>query len=144
MEKLSDHIIEGNSLMAKFMGFQITKEPEEYNYKYSYWTPDGVIEKYSFFGVLHSENYERKFLNQMSSFGQFLFHKSWDWLMPVIEKINQEIPKCIPNNVILPDYMFKMKMLRMFNFEGNTGSMTEIYDYCLEFLKWYYVPKVAY
>ena len=62
MEKLSDHIIEGNSLMAKFMGFQITKEPEEYNYKYSYWEPGGILEKYSFFGVLHSENYEQKFL----------------------------------------------------------------------------------
>lgn len=144
MEKLSDHIIEGNSLMAKFMGFQITKEPEEYNYKYSYWEPGGILEKYSFFGVLHSENYEQKFLQQMASYGMFSFHKSWDWLMPVVEKINQKIPECIPNNVILPDYMFKMKMLRMFNFEGNTGSMTEIYDYCLEFLKWYYVPKVAY
>ena len=80
----------------------------------------------------------------MASYGMFSFHKSWDWLMPVVEKINQKIPECIPNNVILPDYMFKMKMLRMFNFEGNTGSMTEIYDYCLEFLKWYYAPKVAY
>jgi hypothetical protein len=75
------------------------------------------------------------------------YDRSWDWLMPVVEKINEEIPKCIPNNVILPDYMVKMKNMYLFRFNDPYQiTISEIYKCCYQFIKWYkenYEPEVA-
>lgn len=68
------------------------------------------------------------------------YDKSWDELMPVVQKINELIPKCIPNNVILPDYMMKMKDLRFFGFRDREPfkiNITEVYECCLQFIVWY-------
>lgn len=68
------------------------------------------------------------------------YDRSWDELMLVVQKINEVIPKCIPNNVILPDYMVKMKSLHFFGFNDREPfklDISEIYGYCLEFITWH-------
>ena len=66
------------------------------------------------------------------------YDKSWDELMPVIQKINEEIPKCIPNNVILPYYMIKMKGMYLFRFNDPYEiTISEVYECCYQFIKWY-------
>ena len=66
------------------------------------------------------------------------YDKSWDELIPVVQKINEVIPQCIPNNVILPDYMVKMKHMHLFRFhDPYEVTLSEVYECCYEFIKWY-------
>lgn len=59
-----EQILEGNILIAKFMGYIDNGDPEY---------------------LIHPEtNYDHS-VNDPEC---FLYHKSWNWLMPVIDKIN--------------------------------------------------------
>ena len=60
---ISEEILEGNELLSKFMGIKTQREQ-------SFMTGIGN------FYVIDSER------------NQILFHTSWDWMFPVIDKIN--------------------------------------------------------
>lgn len=57
--------VDGNKLIVEFMGYTIKNANEWYNYEQA-WLPDGKT------------HYPTELLK---------FHKSWDWLMPVVNKI---------------------------------------------------------
>lgn len=93
MEIFSANIVNGNVSIAKFMGFKmkpVKGKNKDYEYNYWYFDPNSpvLIMKGVFFGVLKDRgDYENMFLNQIIRFGEFPFHKDWNWLMPVVEKI---------------------------------------------------------
>ena len=62
------------------------------------------------------------------------FHSSWDWLMPVVEKIeniNEWVRVEITNNSIIITYMGYNKITH-----GKTKIKT-VYKAVVEFIKWY-------
>jgi len=69
-----------NRLIAEFMGSRIVSEEEVFNNIY----PDRIFKKYEWSipsgtPMIHWDNFKE---------GRFFYHSSWDWLMPVIRKIN--------------------------------------------------------
>lgn len=93
-------IVSGNTNITKFMGFKMKPVKGKYNayeYNYQYFDPDSptLVKKRVFFGVLKNEDYENKFLHQE----RFPFHKHWNWLMPVVEKISTIHHESFPINV---------------------------------------------
>jgi hypothetical protein len=93
MKTLTENIINGNASLAKFMGFKMKPlrgKNKDYEYDYWYFDPNSpaLVKKDVFFGVLKDKgNYEDIFLHQEVSFGKYQFHKDWNLLMPVVEKI---------------------------------------------------------
>jgi len=88
-----------NKLIAEFLGWKLQDNPTDRWYG-SYREPNGILHK----------NTDKEPL---------LFHTSWDWLMPVVEKIEQ-VNEGVPSelwNVSLYSYQ------------------EEVYDAVVEFIK---------
>ena len=83
-----------NKLIADFMGLE---------------TPDGVYYE-------HLENEER---SQLTHFVLLKYHTSWDWLMPILEKIEQ-LNEGVPKQLI---------HLSLFS------TIDEVYEAVVEFIK---------
>lgn len=98
-----DEIIEGNKLIATFHG-------AAYNHVQNYY----LIKSLSFMG----------------SIGQMKYHTSWDWLMPVVEKINK-----IHNEVDIYKQLSKvMEALWLID-------IRHLWLAVVEFIKWYNTQK---
>jgi len=116
-----ENIIENNKLIAEFMGFD--KDT------YGKWFLNGQFKGYS----------EK----------EFSFHTGWNWLMPVVEKIDSlnefafaidshpdygtwvGIHKAEPKgitNLVIPEVIHKNKI-------------EAVYNACVEFIKWYNQQK---
>jgi hypothetical protein len=76
-----------NRAIAMFMGIKIKALKDEYCYKYEFWTPTGIVKKELFFGVLKEDDPTFFKLINQCIVPNTQYHKSWDWLMPVVEKI---------------------------------------------------------
>lgn len=122
-----DEILENNELIAKFMGAEfIHDDPKDH--------PDGYY-------MLEGEYF------MVEDFG---FHESWDWLMPVVEKIENLTDE--ENN-----YLFSFDCGRDFcvvNFNDLTrksivcksvykDKMGSIWKAVVEFIKWYNNERCA-
>jgi hypothetical protein len=70
MDLTKEEILEGNKLIAEFMGGEF-KEDLPYTFAKSGWLKTPANDHQTI-----AQDYD------------FRYHKSWDWLMPVIEKIN--------------------------------------------------------
>ena len=119
-----EQIMENNKLMAEFMGLKIQGHPYDLHHDWIWitvgdktWTP--VCE-------LDSE---------------FLYHSSWDWLMPVVDKIES-----------LEDYDVNMygeqtDIVEWKNdkyiIKANNGKsrLENTYNAVVEFIKWYNEKK---
>ena len=71
-------IIEGNKLIAEFMGWTCSTRISYNDNRKVLYKPNGTIFKYGKLTYLHNKNPWDAPLK---------FHSSWDWLMPVVEKI---------------------------------------------------------
>lgn len=60
-----------------------------------------------------------------------MFHESWDWLMPVVEKIDQTIK----NTHWIKGYWFVHEL-------SITTPINELYKYVVEFIKWHNSQKL--
>ena len=134
-------IIEGNKLIAEFMGSSFK------TYKKGHIRKDSVTVCYfddgmsPFSGGVSIENLK--------------YHASWDWLMPVVEKI-ANIPTLYEHGLF--KYMVDVELnpitgikiedmyKRNFDFEEEEGFVFEEYKFsfieniwlaCIEFIKWY-------
>lgn len=99
-------IFAGNKQIADFMGY--VKEAEKAKDPYLY-------------AVKHA--YEN---------GNMNYHKSWDWLMPVVLKLRILIldPKAaVPYDLRYTTMRLKQGLLSV--------SIEKVYEYCLVFIKWY-------
>ena len=77
--KTNNEITEGNILIAEFLGYKKVSSDKDFTF---YEHPDKK-------GVITQADYDyKKFITHglMESRG-FIFHRSYDWLMPVVEKI---------------------------------------------------------
>jgi hypothetical protein len=126
---MTQKILKGNKLIAKYMGF-------EYNGTDSFGNDNYRI----------PEVY-RKFFH-CSHFDNLHFDRSWDWLMPVVEKIeNYEEDRYSVNFVIdncqseitIYHTSFQHPIETFSAIEGEKIKST--YLVCIEFIKWYNTPN---
>lgn len=117
-------IIEGNELIAKFMGWEVDKYTgKEINY-----FVEGQLDVYP------------KVVGSCIAFQHMKFHTSWDWLMPVVEKIEKlgfwvNIKK---NHVTVAwdnKGSFDSKMIH--SEFGDQSKIQRVYTCVVEFIKWY-------
>lgn len=104
-------ITEGNKLIAEFMGYQI-------NIGYN---KQGVL-----------------FAGQHINANKLLYHSSWDWLMPVVEKI--ESLNFTTSIYHLPKTLNTVKIFSGgADVVGKNGEtkMEAVYKAVIEFIKWY-------
>lgn len=120
-------IIEGNKLIAKFMGCS-----------------KGPYDKHSKDNLIHfPDNFPIKI--RMSRGGNHLevdwleFHSSWDWLMPVIEKIQVEHFVTIErNSTLIHEDGFDSKIINKPFGYGEQESYIQItWKAVIDFIKWY-------
>ena len=112
----TEEIVEGNRLIAEFMGY---KQRENGGL---FWGNDGL-------GGLYPKDLK--------------YHSSWDWLMPVVEKIQHledELPVKIDFQIHLLGavelYIDYKRVFAMTAFEPGT-LINAVYEAILEFIKWY-------
>lgn len=105
-----EKILEGNKLIAEFMGFT----------QKSY-TPDS----------------EKMWCDAKHGLpvGQLMFHLSYDWIMPVVHKITEQIHnRSVPSSAI-EVYVRKIATMHLSN------SVESIYISVLEYIGWYNSPE---
>ncbi len=113
MNKQKD-IKTSNFIIAKFMGYQLITPSMRSNpefWRYSYWEHETDSEKYP--PVIEDG---------------LKYHLSWDWLIPVIDKIYSS-----------DDYVEYKKSLNQFS-DGifiNTKYIDSTYNQVVDYLKWY-------
>ena len=109
-------IIEGNKLIAEFMGWEKSPYPN---------TPDKLYRD--------DDKNEKQLSIHVS---QLLYHSSWDWLMPVVDKIGNKIIKynLTPNNVI-----FRVEEDDSFDVvvKTNGNLLNATWEACVQFIQWY-------
>lgn len=102
--------IEGNKLIAEFMG---------YTKRHINW--------------FNADQYK---VNRWMSENELKYHSSWDWLIPVVEKISKEL-ECkfhLYNTYLLEDDSRK-------DFLVFRLSLDELFSACVEFINWYNTNK---
>lgn len=109
---MEDKIIEGNKLIAEFMGLkamEVAKGMPDIKYEHSF-TTHGFKE----------QTHE----------AMLLFHSSWDWLIPVIDKItsSNEYYKFIDHT---------SSMIYEGGIHINTKFIESTWNDVVEFIKWY-------
>lgn len=75
---MGKEIIKSNQLIAEFMGAKFKKEDAFRN---------GNMKYYVDFDYKHHPNQLIKGAGRKFEIKDLLYHESWDWLMPVVEKI---------------------------------------------------------
>ncbi len=138
MKTLSQEIIEGDALIAKFMGCKMKPlrgKNKDYQYDYWYYDPASpiLVKKDVFFGELKEEgNYEERFLKQEASFGKYPYHEDWNFLMPVVEKIETIRNKNDGLTIIRHSAIFNGGLF--VNFMENTKKEA-VWKACVKFIK---------
>lgn len=108
-------IIEGNKLIAEFDN-RIKLKKCKVNGFY----PDG----YEYIGFLPTDIGNTRGINDLK------YHTSWDWIMPVVEKMNKEISDLYKSIYILEQKccFWDLKI---------TDDIKTVYKSVVEFIKWY-------
>jgi len=116
--KTEDEIIEGNMLIAEFMSVsQVSAENGHFYY-------------------VNGDSYK-----------ELRYHSSWDWLMPVVEKINKMNAAIVinPHNVNITTHVIDHLLqddsyLKQYFFKPSGHNYTPIeavWQCVVEFIKWY-------
>lgn len=90
---MDKEIIEGNKLIAEFMGYENLRSSKEYPL---YRIPDHSYEMDNEFGTT-------EIIDTFESNWDLCFDSSWDWLMPVVEKIGIQKMKVRVFGLLLSD-----------------------------------------
>lgn len=127
-----EEIIEGNKLIAEFMELEFSKVAKglpdiKYRHRFT---------QHGFYDETHE--------------GMLLFHSSWDWLMPIVEKIENifilhkysvtiAIESDIPVIITVHFYQSDPTKQRLYKqFRGISPNRIEaVYKTVVEFIKWY-------
>lgn len=101
-----------NEFIAEFMGFALYKDDGEIRI---YNVPEGEDLKYKAFKLSHVK---------------FAYDTSWDWLMPVVEKmVDIGLSKTEPDDVV--------SMVEKFSGTSIICPRQGVYERVVEFIKWY-------
>lgn len=112
-------ILEGNKLIAEFMGWQLVE------------------------GVTWESNWQndKKEMVGKDFSSDLLFHSSWDWLMPVVEKIESFDCKSIDCRFKIERYQCKVyyNTVNMIYDRSNIGTskINSVWIAAIRFIKWY-------
>lgn len=69
------------------------------------------------------------------------YHKSWDWLIPVVEKVRDLMDKYYDEtNIDVQDIYFTFDNVSFIH-DDMDGMFIELYNGCVTFIKWYYNIK---
>lgn len=122
----TQEISEGNKLIAEFMGLlNIRDARPELRYNYDIWQLGVFIE-----GMGHKRS---PIDPSYAMVDKLLYNDSWDWLIPVIDKISD----CPPNS---KEHYYWNEVdldIRIFR-----ASKDETYNSILEYIKWYNANKI--
>lgn len=118
-----EEIIEGNKLIAEFVGVPAWK---------SYWNKEDNSDWYD---TQKLKNASIKGVNTGSGSTKYLyFDSSWDWLMPVVEKIHtmEEYTEEYAAEQVI--YAPILQAIPLYGIKG-------VWDEVVEFIKWYNKQK---
>ncbi len=134
---MSEGTKEGNKLIAEFMGAEMPSYSVQ---------PDGSIKKCSLVYNGHRVDYIYV-MDKWSEYGDlFKFHSSWDWLMPVVEKVNnicKEIGGPLSNHSKdqehLPDKHNNPQHWKSWIHHSVTLTTDRqlVWQACVDFIQWY-------
>lgn len=119
----NEEIINGNKLIAEFMGYEKTIYSDVFN------------------GDLYALDVSN---GEIYTISQMQYHASWDWIMPVVEKIEQK--GCIVEISYSLVCMCRICVIwekheKAFNIindnNGGLEPIIAIYKSVVEFIKWY-------
>lgn len=142
-----EEIIEGNKLIAEFMGFtryypNMTRESDLSNI-YIYGIYDKVFHEslYVTNTTLSCSNgvYKCYNINHSMHLKDMQFNSSWDWIIPVIEKIE----KLDDYSIVINYYSCNILDTAKLNITFTSNSKIKaVYNAIIEFIKWYNKNKV--
>ena len=137
-----DNITENNKLIAEFMGIYFKNNEYQIDNENLRWM---VISANSWLNDLEEQDFD--------------FHSSWDWLMPVVEKIeslnlgnttiktvfseedlyiNSNVSFLIMHKECYVNFFGEMKVYENWISVTECNSKIEaVYNACVEFIKWY-------
>lgn len=126
--KLYKHIVSSSALIADFLGWE----------KYE----DGLTYKFPNLYPIYNINDEENTGWISEHITNTEFHSRWDWLMPVVEKIEIECKFDVNiyghYNWVMP---FRCTILDNRNniivYKGNDSKIQCVYDAVVEFIKWW-------
>jgi hypothetical protein len=158
-----EEIIEGNKLIAEFIGFashentaaekdffkgypkSIEAHTIGYNVPYNFF--ETTVEKKS--GISGNSNWIDAFCKIDSSkctevvwLAKMKFHSSWDWLMPVVEKIEAMQNRDVDARITIERdtcniYFNNGTSQYEFNTWEQSNKLKCVYEHLVEFIKWY-------
>lgn len=116
---MNKEILEGNKLIAVFMGWSQQLDVEE-----------------RWYGAWFDQHGVRKAWHEFQGYEPLLFNESWDWLMPVLERIRVKGYKWeIGMSPISSQYHY-CKIWSVGTI-GGRSPLDAVYSAVLEFIKWY-------
>lgn len=105
-------ILDGNKLIAEFM--ELPKRKASYGLVYNHAPSDNVYEAH-----------------------ELQYHTSWDWLMPVVEKI------CEFDNQVGSDYKRNLSYINLQIFKTSILCHKEaVYNRVIEFINWFNTQNI--
>lgn len=128
-------MIENNKLIAEFMGYEnvsgVNHHPEYKIPSQSYELPD----------------FDNRIMETIDVFSPYFddmkFHSDWNWLMPVVEKIEKSGRTSVvfeqDNLIIITHSLHQMGekyMCKQFS-RKSESKIEAVYTVCVEFIKWY-------
>lgn len=118
----NEEILEGNKLIAEFFGSN-PKLDNELNI--IYWTWDDL-----WYEIFQDYDSGSSWIS-----GDFKFHKSWNWIMPIVKKIKEVDPL---------DKLWEKHNMDKFNLYEYLMDVDIIstFETCVEFIKWYNNEKI--
>jgi hypothetical protein len=118
-----ENIIEENKMIAEFMGAKYYPKASLFSFKK--WSDAWVFQRMLYIGF--SDN-------------QLKFHSSWDWLMPVVEKIEKEGYgfTVTPWEIEIIDYKTGKEEIRAsFINDEQSPKIDQYYSVVVDFIKFY-------
>lgn len=108
-----------NELIAEFMGAEFVRKPDIFY-------PDRYNETYIFQGHPGNWRVEKEIRSHLTE-PMLCYHTDWDWLMPVVEKINK---------VDIIDMRREQLQETIWRYVSKV-QILDAHMYVVEFIKWY-------
>ena len=118
---------ETNKIIAEFIGWEYKVLPV--------YSDDKFLGRKNIYNTPFKKHLKNKAFTTTFSENELVFHKDWNWLMEVVEKIYQ-------TNLYYDKYIdFNSSMFSSGKIELSTNKEA-VYNDCLEFIKWYNENKI--
>ena len=121
---MPEEIIENNRLITEFMGWYNGNYKDFYTLPYFFCSDDSI----------------RDTIPREVHLGEMKFHKSWNWIFPVLEKINSrgciiEISMCFQTKCRI--CIIGTKQEKAINIYSELNDIKGVYDCIIQFIKHY-------